>query len=184
MREFNYLDYIKNNPLLQEDLPKNKWVNLNPDEIDQYKEEIIELIKNAYKEIGGHPNYNSPNDVSSSEDYEVINIDADPEPDAVSVGKTRPFGKKLVATGHDGSKEAKSAVINHKAQQLKSKGFYIEVSGRIKDILIAKGVPIISDEATIRKVLDGKRINMNPDGSYERNIGGKIYTKILLGNPL
>ena len=67
---------------------------------------------------------------------------------------------------------------------LKKPGHFIEVSGRIKDILLGKGVPMVTDEKTIKKALKGKEIEMNDDGSYQREITGKMYTKVLLGKPL
>ena len=42
--------------------------------------------------------------------------------------------------------------------QLKSGGYYVEVSGKIKDIFKAKGVEPINDEELVRKVLKGKEI--------------------------
>jgi hypothetical protein len=67
---------------------------------------------------------------------------------------------------------------------LKQKGNYIESSGKLKDILIAKGVPIITDKETIERIMKGKNIEMNDDGTYRRYINGKEYTKTLMGNPI
>ena len=69
------------------------------------------------------------------------------------------------------------------AIMLKQPGHFIEVSGKLKDILISKGVPVITDEETIRKALKGKEITMNDDGTYSRSIGGEMHTKTLMGNP-
>ena len=85
--------------------------------------------------------------------------------------------------GHDGSGPAKSAAVNISATLLKMPGFYAEISGKLLDILKAKGAPIITDEDIIRKVLKGKEITMNDDGTYSRAIDGKIFTKTLMGNP-
>ena len=79
--------------------------------------------------------------------------------------------------GHDGSKAAKSAAVNISVALLKMPGFYAEISGKLLDILSSKGAPIIRDEDIIRKVLKGKEITMNDDGSYSREIGGEIHTK-------
>jgi len=182
---FNLKKYLANNPL-NEDLPKGKWVDLDDEEQGEYAENIFDLIKTAYASIGGHSNYTSPTDVVGAQgdsDYEVINLDDDPDIEAVSVSKSKSSGDKFVATGHDGSKAAKSAVVNHKADKLKKSGHYVEVSGRIKDIMLGKGVPMVTDEDTIKKALKGKEIKMNDDGSYQRKIAGKIYTKVLLGKP-
>ena len=187
MSDFNLRKFFRNQYLKEAELPKGKWVDLNDKETEEEKETIFDLISNAYAQIGGHPNYNSPDNVTGSEgdaDYVVIDLDDDPEIDAVSVSKEKSAGTKYVATGHDGSRAAKSAMINHKANNLKSSGYFIEVSGKIKDILVAKGVPVITDKETIEKVMKGKDIKLNDDGSYERSIGGQKHTKILLGNPL
>ena len=98
--------------------------------------------------------------------------------------KRKAAGEKFVATGHDGSREAKRAVITHKIDRLKKPGFYVEVSGKIKDILLKAGVPQVTDEATIKKALAGKDITMNDDGSYTRSIAGTKHEKIMLGTPL
>lgn len=171
---------------LLSELDKNAWHKATSTEVNQDKEEILALVQNAYKEIGGHPNFKSTTDVTSGEggdSYEIIDLDDDPDIDAVSATKIKPAGNKFVATGHDGSKAAKSAVVNHKAELLKKPGWYIEVSGKIKDILLAKGVKPVTDEATVRKALDGKEITWNGDGTYNRKIGGEIHTKMMLGRP-
>lgn len=184
---FDYRAYLKNNILLQEELPLNKWVALSDKEKEEYASDIFDLINTAYAPIGGNVNYKSAADVLGSEadaDYEVINIDDDPEPDALSAYKKQPAGNKLAAIGHDGSSEAKSKVINHYANLLKKPGYYLEVSGKLKDILLSKGAPVVTDPDVIKKVLKGKEIEMNDDGTYQRYLGGSIHTKTLLGNPI
>ena len=79
--------------------------------------------------------------------------------------------------GHDGSGPAKSMAVNFTAIMLKNPGHYIEVSGKLKDILLAKGVPVVTDKETIEKVMKGKSIEMYDDGSYDRVLGGKKYRK-------
>ena len=135
---FDYRAYLKNNPLLEE-LPKGKWVGLSPQDLETYKDDIFGLIQKAYSYIGGHANYASSDDVIGSEgnaDYEVIDLDDDQDIDAVNVSKGTSSGTKFVATGHDGSGPAKREVITHKIEKLNKPGFYIEVSGKIMDILL------------------------------------------------
>ena len=94
MDNFDLKKYLSNNPL-NEDLPKGKWIELDDKEQKEYAEDIFDLIKTAYASIGGHSNYKSPNDVVGSEgdsDYEVINLDDDPDIEAVSVSKQKPAG--------------------------------------------------------------------------------------------
>ena len=167
-------------------IPKNTWTTIPTSEVKDYEDEIFDLISKAYAPIGGHPNYKSADNVSGAEgtaEYEVINLDDDPEIDAVNVSKRKYGGRKFTATGHDGSREAKSKVVNHKADLLKQPGYFVEVSGKIEDIFKAKGVEPVMDEELVRKVLKGKEINWLGDGRYERKIGGKTFTKILMGKP-
>jgi len=183
---FNLLEYLKKNPLLEE-LPKDKWVDIAPNEKAEYAKDIFDLINTAYAPIGGNLNYKSEADVLGSEadaNYEVINIDDDPEPDALISYKEKDAGKKLTALGHDGSNIAKSKSLNRMASLLKQPGYYLEVSGKLQDILLAKGAPVVKDKELIQKVLKGKKLEFNDDGTYQRFIGGEKHTKTLLGNPI
>ena len=185
---FDLKKYLANNPLLErEGFEKNSWEYLTDKEKSEFADEIFSLIDNAYAPIGGNPNYQTPNNVDGSEgdaNYLVIDFDEDPEFDAVVVDKTKSSGVKAAAMGYDNSGPAKSLSVNFLAIMLKRPGHYIEVSGKLKDILLSKGVPLVTDEETIRTALKGKEIEMNDDGSYQREIAGKMYTKVLLGKPL
>ena len=185
---FNLTKYFKKQYLQEaEGFPKDKWAYLTDSEKEEFSEEIFNLISTAYSSIGGNPNYTTPSNVAGSEgdaEYMVIDLDDDPEFDAVKISKKKGKNSKSVATGHDGSKPARSAVVRITAIMLKQPGNYIEASGKLKDILSSKGVPIVTDKETIGKVMKGKTIEMNDDGTYQRYIGGKQYTKTLMGNPL
>ena len=163
---------------------KNTWLPIPPDELKQAEEDLFNLIDTAYKPIGGHPNVTSPASIPSAADlYTVIDLDDDPENDAVIMSKNRAGGKKFVGMGHDNTKPSRSAAVNYTADNLKKKGHYIEVSGKIYDILKAKGVPVVDDEETVRSALKGKEIVWHGDGSYDRVIGGKKIKKIMMGKP-
>ena len=184
---FDLKKYLAEGKLFEEPgFEKNKWIYLTQDEKEEFAQEVFDLINLAYEPIGGHPNYKSPADVMGAEsdaDYMVIDLDDDPEFDAVKVSKKRAAGNKSVAMGHDGSKPARSAAVNITALLLKQPGHFVEVSGKLKDILKAKGAPIVTDEEIIRNVLRGKEVEFNDDGSYQREIGGKVFTKMLMGTP-
>ena len=185
---FNLHRWFKGSYLNEEKgFEKGSWEYLTDKEKSEFADEIFALINNAYAPIGGNPNYQSPSDVDGSEgdaNYLVIDFDDDDEFDAVVVDKRKSSGVKGAAMGHDGSKPARSLAVNFLATMLKNKGHYIEVSGLLKDILIAKGVPVVTDKETIQKVMKGKDIEMNDDGTYQRYLGGEKHTKTLMGNPL
>jgi len=165
-------------------LLENNWRPLSSAEIADDKEVLFKLINNAYAPLGGHPNVTGPDDVKTAGDnYSVIDLDDDPEDDATVTYKNRAGGKKLVAMGHDGTKPARSAAVAKTVNDLNKNGYYIEVSGKILDILKAKGVAIVDDEETVRKALKGKDIKWHGDGSYDRNLGGQIHRKVMMGKP-
>ena len=96
---------------------------LDKKETEEFAGDIFGLINTAYASIGGNLNYSSASDVTGAQgdaDYEVIDIDDDPEIDAVIVSKKKPAGNKMAAMGHDGSAIAKSKTINKQADLLKS----------------------------------------------------------------
>ena len=174
---------IKLIDLLNEiDIPKNKWKSISQPELKDVENDILDLIQNAYGPIGGHPNYKSVGDLAGS-DYEVIDLDDDPDIDAVTVTKKRAGGTKYVGLGHDGTSQGKRGSIGRTIDKLGNSGIYIEASGKMADILSKANVIQVTDEDTIRKALKGKEIKMYDDGSYDRVLGGKKYRKLMFGKP-
>ena len=174
---------IKLVDLLNEiDIPKNTWFPLRPDELKDVEDDILDLIQNAYGPIGGHPNYKTVGDLAGS-DYVIVDLDDDPDIDAVTVTKQRSGGTKHVGMGHDGTSPSKRASISQTIRDLDKQGVYIEASGKMADILTKANVTQVTDEETIRKALKGKKIEMQGDGSYTRYLGGKKYTKLMFGKP-
>ena len=162
--------------------PKNTWFPLYPEEVKDIEDDILDLIQNAYGSIGGHPNYKSVGDLAGS-DYEVIDLDDDPEIDAVTVTKKRSGGTKYVGLGHDGSSQGKRGSIGRTVDKLGDSGTYIEASGKMADILSKANVTQVTDKDTISKALKGKEIEMQDNGSYTRYLGGKKYIKLMFGKP-
>ena len=168
--------------LIEIDIPKNIWFPLQPDELKDVEDDILDLIQNAYGPIGGHPNYKTVGDLAGS-DYTIVDLDDDPDIDAVTVTKQRSGGTKHVGMGHDGTSPSKRASISQTIRDLDKQGIYIEASGKMADILTKSNVTQVTDEDTIRKALKGKSIEMYDDGSYDRVLGGKKYRKLMFGKP-
>jgi hypothetical protein len=170
--------------LIELALNKGEWQMVPHEEIAQYEQTLLDLINTAYKGIGGNPNFKTTKDIENPKnDYEVVDVDGDTEVDAASISKKTHAGIKLVATAHDGSNEAKKAIIMHKIDLLKTSGYFAEVSGKLKEILIHKGIPIIMDKDIVEKALAGKKITWHGDGTYDREIAGQIFTKTMVGKP-
>jgi hypothetical protein len=155
--------------------------------------EFYNLISTAYAEIGGHAKINSPADVFADPEWnywEGVDIHGDNDFDMVMFGKKTRFGVKYSGVGHDGTSAAKREYITTRGNKLQKLGFYIEVSGKIAEILLGKyDVPVVSDINIIEKVLGkkveflGNKEGMPGNGWYSRKLGGSSHDKILLGRP-
>ena len=164
---------------------KGSWRTVTPGELGNLAPEILALIEKAYEEIGGHFEFRELKDVRMEDGlvWELIDLDDDASPDALNVKRITETGSKLIATGHDGTEAAKSAVVRHKANALKRAGHYIEVCGKLLTVLLRQDVPRILDEATVRRLLPDREITWLGDGTYLRTIAGNPCRKMMLGVP-
>jgi len=172
---------------------RNSPVKIDPKKHPELSSEFFDLISTAYAEIGGHANIKSPSDVFADSEltfWEGIDIHGTNDFDIVIFGKNTKYGIKYAGIGHDGTFDAKKAYLDMRGKSLKEIGHYIEVSGKLADILIKKyGVPVVNDQAEVEKVL-GKKIDWlgeKPgsagDGWYTRMLAGSPHDKILIGRP-
>lgn len=177
--------------LVKPKLPYGKWVQASESDLKAFREEIFDLIKRTYAYIGGHHDFKSPDDITTSvADYWIYaDVDRDNDPDVVLAAKTTKAGKKFVVGANDGSTSASTFLVYSQIDKLKKPGFYAEISHKIADILIARGVPVINDEKKVREILNkdiewiGKIPGHEGDGWYYRMIDGKKVSKIMLGKP-
>lgn len=173
-------------------MQKNKWIPIDNKMMKKLASEFYDLISLVYEPIGGHVKIKSPQDLIDEKEwthYMAIDLDGDPYFDLVIIGAKTKYGIKNVAVGHDGSKKAKDEYLNNRIHISKKPGNYSEVSDKLADILIAKGIPIVDDEDTVRKVVNkpiewiGSIPGREGNGWYKRQIGGKQFTKTLVGTP-
>jgi len=182
--------------LMVEEYPKNKFIEPSPQEKEELKQTLFDLIQTAYSSIGGHLKIKSPDDINDPDlrYWKIADIDTDPNIDVVYFGKKTQFGVKHTGMGHDGDKSNIKKLLIQKSNELKNPGNYVEVSKGAFDSFVGKGnVPIIDDEETVRKVLGDRRSkemtwygkhpkgNKPGEGWYSRKIGGKEVTKTLIG---
>jgi len=196
--------YINEKKWSDYDAPKGQWLDVPIEDIASaardrggeinLADELYTLINTAYKKIGGHLNIRSASDLPGKyDDYIAVDIDSDPEPDALRVSSNKATGKKMTVSGHDGSRAAINAYLNKSAELLNVSGYYAEMSKGIAHIMIMRhGVPFVNNKEDVQKVL-GKEIAWlggHPegkypgyDGWYSRAIGDSREIKILLGRP-
>jgi len=179
-------------------LPKrNKWLKINPNSHKELSSEFFDLIQIAYSTLGGHAKVKSPGDVFGDSNWtfwQGVDLHDSPDLDLIIWGQHTKYGVKFSGVGHDGKKPSTREYLDHKGGTLKKKGFYGEVSGKLADIMLLKyNVKSIDNEKDVEKLLGGKDITWhgkhptNPaapgNGWYDRKLGNRIHTKIMIGNP-
>lgn len=177
-------------------LKRNQWKKITSKNLKEIQDEVFDLIQVAYAEIGGHAKIQKPEDIlkdTSWNYWEGVDIHDTPDLDLIIWGKKTKFGVKFSGVGHDGEKDSKRKYLDQRSIDLKKLGYYIEVSGKLAEILMNKyNVPAVEDKDTINQVL-GKSVEYHGDhpidqstpgkGWYTRKIGNSSHTKILLGKP-
>ena len=186
-------------------ISKNEWFNVPLEDIRQaaaerggeinIADELYSLIDTAYAKIDGHFDFKGPGNLPSDHtDWLAIDIDGDPEPDALRVSKGKSSGQKTTVAGHDGTRKAIDIYLAKTAELLKEEGFYGEMSKAIAHIMITRhNVPFVPSHEDVERVL-GKKVDWTGphpggkypgyDGWYEREISGThLDMKIMLGIP-
>ena len=163
-------------------IPKNKYVELDRDQLNTHAQTIFDIISASYKSKGGNPAIGSVSDITSGDINIWYAADVDKEPDVdTAIGiKKKPAGFKLTTMGQDGSSAAKKSVIDKTSQLLNKRGFYAELS---PDMAEKFNVKPIEDEDIIRTVVAKNDIKFTGNGLYTRSIDGVTRTKVLVGHP-
>jgi hypothetical protein len=172
---------------------KGEWIKLTPKLLadKELLGELFDLIRIAYNPIGGHLTIRKPVDIPNNAAYVLaVDIDADPEADAVVLGRTLRGRLKITATGHDASSEAKAEAMREWLSMIIDGKAFAEVSGAVAHIALKHGVPSVGSQKEVEAVLGTpvewvgmdpeKRYPLNPHW-YKRKIGGEDHLKILVG---
>ena len=179
---------------------KNQWLDIPAEKLAQrdpnvdLSDEIFDLVKIAYADLpGGNLKVKSADDLPGGYTFfDAIDVDDDPEPDAVVFGKSRGGNLKIGGIGHDGQ-AGKRISVSRMLELVKQPGVFAEVSGRMADIAIAAGVPVVTDPSVAKNLVKrdmtwvGKHPSKNygpgTDGWYSRGYGGGAsHLKIIVGN--
>lgn len=164
---------------------KNRWYNLSPRQLQMSAAELVDMIIKSYADIGGHPEFQSPNNIATTDLnlWLAIDVDEDPEWDATLAGKTTDYGKKWTVLATDGNSNSRRSVVSQLIKRLKMGTNYIEASDRVAEILSKVGLPFVEDEDAIKDVIKKEDIKYVGDGWYERKIAGQAKLKRLFGKP-
>ena len=165
------------------DFPTKKWVDVELKELDSEQlQRLWDIYKHTYKEIG--LSVTSMSELIHK--YKIswlIDVDKDDDPDAFIIYKKTKFGNKLALGGSAGTPEVKKLLIQQMLAFVNKKGFYIETSHKVKDILSKNNAPYVDNERDVETILD-KDIEWLGDGEYKRFLKGVgVVTKKMFGRP-
>jgi hypothetical protein len=169
-----------------EDLPKNKWVDVDP---IKYSDDLISIVQTAYKNTPAGSFVNSKKDLMGS-DWHSIDIDSDPDVDATIFyrkprGGETWKGVKIQGIGHDGSRNAIDKVLKQLKTLLGRRGVWVEASDALEHVLYKMGVQYIDDQSVARKVFPNTGLEMTGNrGQYTRTAGSSKVKETIFGKPI
>lgn len=150
---------------------------------EKYADQVWEILVQSYKPIGGLKKIKNKEDMIK--DFPMWKVARRKDSVlAVIIYKDKGDGRKLVAVGTDGTKEAKDMLHNMMEQEF-TRSFF-EVSGPLLKFL-NKHFPQLVKQYTISperaEEIIGKPVSPTEGGMYKRVIGGDIMEKMMLGTP-
>lgn len=168
------------------EIPSNKWVDLDLKSIDKKgMESIWAMYTDTYLGAGMDLSANDwPEMQAKYKATALKDVDGDHLADAFIIYKPTKWGNKIALLGTNGKKDAKSEVVKKLLQLVNTKGWFIEASLKMEEILSKSGAPVIRDEKMIRDVVgDDKKPEFTKDGYYTRFLSkaGKRITKRIYG---
>jgi len=157
---------------------------LEPNQKEQYKLAVWDMLQKAYKSIGGihGAGFESPDDMVKNIAIWKLNI-VHGELLAVVMYKDTPSGRKTVALATNFQTNGKKALVDMMRNDLSRS--YVEISDAAERFL-KRAVPnweqyqIPSDQV---QDLLGKDVDTIDANYYSRKIGSDTHTKTALGTP-
>ena len=176
--------------LIERDLPKNSWevLTANPDK-QEFGQELVNLVQNAYKNTPLGSNVNSLGDVVPS-DWVVLDWDKNPDVDSLIFYRVNRSGetwtgKKIQGLGHDGQKDSKNKAIYKLEKLLQQQGWWIESSDALRSVLLKTSAPVVTQEDYLQELFNDPNLRMVDQVTYVRTLGnGKEITETVFGHPV
>lgn len=171
-------------------LQKNRWaLDISNDAKVEVSDDLISLVQSAY---AGTEQGSFVNNVSNllPSDWAVLDFDEDPDVDsAVFYRGPRPnedwTGYKIQGLGHDGSRASKDHALHKILTMLSQRGWWIESSGALRNILAKRNARVVNDQGTLQSLFPDSNLSMISNGTYTRTLpSGNQITETVFGNPV
>jgi len=174
----------------ERELPKSSWEALTADpDKQEFGQEMVDLVKNAYSNTPLGSNVNNLGDVVPS-DWLVLDWNANPDIDTLVFYRiNRPGeawrGKKIQGLGHDGQKGSKQKAIAKLESLLQQSGWWIESSDALQAVLRKTSAPAVTDVKFLKQLFRDPDLQMVDDDTYMRVLGnGQQIFETVFGKPI
>jgi len=174
-------------PIEELNVKRGKWVNPI---IPIRGEELVDLVQTAYSRTPEGSFINSVGDLKPSH-WIAKDFHNDDKLDVTIFYRNSRSGEgwkgnKIQGIGHDGSGEGKKRVLGKLNELLKKRGWWVEASDKLEEVLYGMGIPYVKDEDTLKRIYGDDELKMlGNKGRYERTIGGgKRIIETTFGYPI
>jgi hypothetical protein len=158
---------------------------------EKHRQEIFDILQKSYSKVeGGYGGLGSGSEAEAKAihgDISNLNIKAtkrNGKITAVNLYKSQ-YGRKSVATGHDGSDQGKSDWKKIATEDITQTARHAwgETSGAVTHIRRKMGAKEVPYSITKKIVNKPDMEQIRDTNEYTRSIGGKKHHKVALGNP-
>jgi hypothetical protein len=169
-------------------IPPNKWIDVEMNKLD--KEEVDHIWKmytETYAKEGLDFSADDENELRTKYKATFLkDVDNDNQSDVFIIHKETRYGNKIALLGTNDKKEAKKELIKKVIDLLNTRGWFIEASLKMEQILSTSRVPVIDDQAMISDIVGKeKKVEFGENGYYTRFLSkaNKRITKRMYGIP-
>jgi hypothetical protein len=166
-----YEDWIKKTRVNELIIPSGKWVDVDLNKIDdEGMRQIWSMYTTTYAKQGMDFSADDYREMQTKYKATFLkDVDQDKLPDAFLIYKVTRHGNKIALLGTNDKKEAKRDLITHLLKLINTRGWFIEASLKMEEILSSSGAPFIKDEKAIRDIVGlDKKPEMEGRGYYSR----------------
>jgi hypothetical protein len=182
---------------ISESYPKDRWITItDPEEKINNAKNLLDLVNIAYSKAPLGSFIKTVSDIKPS-DWEVINLDDDPELESCVFFRTNResdtwVGNKIQGIGHDGKfyngVNSSKYAVDKIVELISQKGWWIEVSDALRSVLLrryAGKFNIVTDVDILRKLYKDPELEMIDEKTYTRRLSNNlIVSETTLGNPI
>lgn len=168
------------------EIPSNRWIEMDLKKIDKEgMQQIWDMYTKTYLDAGMDLSADDWEEMQAKYKATALkDVDSDHQADAFIIYKPTRWGNKIALLGTNGKKEAKSDIVKKLLQLVNTKGWFIEASLRMEELLSQAKAPVITDKEMIEDVVGlDKKPEFTENGYYTRFLSkaGKRITKRIYG---